>query len=208
MNTKNYSKIYRIIHWAIAISFMLLLFTIFLRLTWLNKNNVAEIIQNYLKTTDQTLSDEQAITLAKKIRNPMWEWHIYIGYVLVGLFCIRFALPVFGSMKFQNPFEKGLTTKEKFQKWSYLVLYACVAISLTTGLFIEFGPKDWKEPMEEIHVLSLYYLIPYIVIHLAGVLMAEFTNQKGIISSVVGGTKSEKKKADLQQVKHARIIKK
>ncbi|MGB3947197.1 MAG: hypothetical protein WBM13_04385 [Bacteroidia bacterium] len=73
MNTKNYPKIYRILHWAIAISFLLLLFTIFLRLTWLNKNNVAEIIQNYLKTTDQTLSDEQAIILAKKIRNPMWS---------------------------------------------------------------------------------------------------------------------------------------
>ena len=196
MNTKNYPKIYRILQWAIAISFLLLLFTIFLRLTWLNKNNVAEIIQNYLKTTDQTLSDEQAITLAKKIRNPMWEWHIYIGYVLVGLFSIRFALPMFGSMKFQNPFEKGLTTKEKFQKWSYLVFYVCVAISLITGLFIEFCPKDWSEPIEEIHVLSLYYLIPYIVIHLAGVLMAEFTNQKGIVSSIVSGGKDEKDNTD------------
>ncbi|PIV48953.1 MAG: cytochrome B, partial [Flavobacteriaceae bacterium CG02_land_8_20_14_3_00_34_13] len=46
-------KIYRIIHWAIAISFLLLLITIFLRLTWLNKFNVAAIIQEYLNDTDQ-----------------------------------------------------------------------------------------------------------------------------------------------------------
>ena len=52
MENLKYSKIYRIIHWAIAVSFLLLLVTIFLRLTWMNKNNVAAIIQDYLSGTD------------------------------------------------------------------------------------------------------------------------------------------------------------
>ena len=56
MENKNYSKVYRIIHWAIAISFILLLITIFLRLTWMNKHNVAEIIGNYLSESDQFLT--------------------------------------------------------------------------------------------------------------------------------------------------------
>ena len=98
MEQTNYSKVYRIIHWTIAISFTLLLLTIFLRLTWLNKFNVAAIIQDYLSGTDQTLSQEQLIVLAKKIRQPMWDWHIYIGYVLVGLFSIRIILPTLGQM--------------------------------------------------------------------------------------------------------------
>lgn len=192
MEKTNYSKIYRILHWAIAISFILLLITIFLRLTWMNKFNVAEIIKDYLSTTNQVLTEDQLIDLAKKIRKPMWNWHIYIGYALVGLFSIRFLLPAFGEMKFQNPLSKELTTKMKFQKWTYIVFYICVVISLVTGLIIELGPKEFKKPMESIHVLSIYYLLAFIIIHIGGVLIAEFTDQKGIISRIVSGEKNKK----------------
>lgn len=191
MEKPKYSKVNRLIHWMIAISFLLLLITIFLRLTWMNKYNMAAIIQDYLSGTDQVLSQDQLIALAKKIRQPMWDWHIYIGYVLVGLFSIRFILPAFGYMSFQNPFSKNLTVKMKFQRWVYLIFYACVIVSLITGLLIVLGPKELKKPMEEIHVLGVYYLIAYIVIHLAGVLIAEFTEEKGIISRIVSGSKSK-----------------
>ncbi len=190
-NTK-YSKVYRIIHWTIAVSFLLLLITIFLRLTWMNKYNVAAIIQDYLSGTGQILSQEQLIELAKKIRQPMWNWHIYIGYILVGLFSIRLILPAFGHMKIQNPLDKTLSTKIKFQKWTYIIFYLCVIVSLVTGLIIELGPKEFKKPMEEIHVLGIYYLIAFIGIHLTGVLIAEFTDQKGIISRIVSGSKKDK----------------
>ncbi|MEQ9169548.1 MAG: cytochrome b/b6 domain-containing protein, partial [Marinoscillum sp.] len=164
MKSSKYSTTYRIIHWAIAISFLLLLITIFLRLTWMNKDNMAGIIQDYLSSnTDLTLNQEQLIVLAKRIREPMWNWHVYIGYVLVGLFVFRFAVPFLGQMKIQNPLSSILSTKEKFQMWTYIIFYACVIVSLTTGLIIELGPKEFKKSMEEIHVLSIYYLVPFIV---------------------------------------------
>ena len=121
MKSENYSSIYRSIHWAIAISMILITVTFFLRLTWLNKNHVAGIISNYMVTTGQSLTQDQMILLAKKIRKPMWEWHIYLGYVLTGLFSIRFFLPFFGEMKFKNPFAKQLDLKEKFKNWIYLI---------------------------------------------------------------------------------------
>lgn len=186
-----YSKIYRMLHWSIAISFTLTLITIFLRLTWMNKFNMAEIIGNYLSKNDVTLSQDQLIVLAKQIRQPMWDWHIYLGYVLTGLFLIRFTLPFFGEMKFQNPLDKNTTTKEKLQKWIYIIFYICVVISLITGLIIKFGPKEFKKSMESIHELSIYYLVAFIVLHLAAVLYAEFTNDKGIISRIVSGGKKK-----------------
>lgn len=158
----------------------------------MNKNNVAEIIQNYLNTTDQSLTQDQLIALAKKIRQPMWDWHIYLGYVLTGLFGIRFFLPFFGEMKFQNPFSKELIFKEKFQNWIYLIFYVCVVISLATGLLIKFGPSEIKKSMEEIHLLSIYYLIAFLIFHIGGVLWAEFTMNKGIISRIVSGRKNLK----------------
>ncbi|MBL0310620.1 MAG: cytochrome b/b6 domain-containing protein [Bacteroidetes bacterium] len=186
--TTKYSTVYRIVHWAIAISFLLLLNTIFLRLTWLNKNNMADIMQEYLKGAGQSLSQDQVIAMAKKIREPMWNWHIYIGYILVGLLSIRFALPFFGEMEFQNPLVMGISTKIKFQRWIYIILYACIVISLVTGLLIKFGPKSLREPMEEIHALGIYYIVPFIIIHLAGILIAEFTDQKGIVSRIISGS--------------------
>lgn len=178
-------------HAAIGITFLLLLLTIFLRLTWMNKYNVAAIIQGYLSGTDLVLSQDQTIVLAKKIRQPMWQWHIYLGYILTGLFALRFALPIFGHMKFQIPFGGSQTTKQKFQKWTYILLYVCVVVSLITGLLIVWGPTTWKKPIEAIHVLGLYYLIGFIILHWGGVLIAEFTDQKGIVSRILSGSKEE-----------------
>ena len=173
-----------------------LLLTIFLRLTWMNKENVADIIQTYLAGTDQSLSRDELIVLAKQIRKPMWDWHIYTGYVLSGLFALRFALPFFGSMKFASPFKKHLSVKVRFQYWVYLIFYACIVVSLATGLSIEFGPKNMKKTMESIHVLSIYYFVPFLVIHLGGVLIAEFTSHPGIISRVISGKKRADRKVD------------
>ncbi|MFA7107259.1 MAG: cytochrome b/b6 domain-containing protein [Candidatus Izemoplasmatales bacterium] len=192
MENSKYSKIYRIIHFAMASLFMLLILTIFLKFTWLNKSNVAAIIQNYLGDYHLTLSQEQLYVLAKQIRQPMWNWHIYIGYVLVGLFAIRFSLPLFGKMKFQNPFDKSLTKKLRFQKLLYIVFYICIIISLITGVLMELGPIEYNELVKGIHALSIYYLIPFVVIHIAGVIMGEFTDQKGIISRIVNGTEEKK----------------
>lgn len=153
----------------------------------MNKVNMADIIEKFLSEKDVNLSRDELIVLAKKIRAPMWQWHIYIGYVLVGLIALRFLLPAFGEMKIQNPLKKQLTVKEKIQRWTYILFYIGAIISLVTGLIIELGPKEYKKSMEAIHVLSLYYLIPYLVIHLSSVLIAEFTNHKGIISRIISG---------------------
>jgi hypothetical protein len=60
-------------------------------MTWMNKNNVSDILQSQLVEKGVVLTEEGTNLDAKKIRKPMWQWHSYIGYVLVGLFSIRFA---------------------------------------------------------------------------------------------------------------------
>jgi cytochrome b561 len=188
---KTYSSLYRALHWAMAIAMFLILGTIFLRLTWLNKFNVSQIIQEYLSTTQQSLTEEESILLAKKIRQPMWDWHIYLGYALVGIFSLRFLLALFGVLPIQYPWTKGLQTKERFQNIVYIVFYIFITVSLVTGMLIKFGPKTWKHNLEEIHELSIYYLVVYLILHLGGVLMAEFTDKKGIISNIISGKKEE-----------------
>ena len=187
---KIYSKTYRIMHWSIAIAMLLLLITIFLRATWLNKYNVAEIVESFLNKEETIIAHDQAIKLAKNIRKPMWNWHIYLGYLLTGLFALRFALPLFDEMKFQNPFDKNATLKDKFKAWTYALFYICITASLSTGLLIVFGPKSIHHLVEDIHKLSIYYFITYIVLHYAGILLAEFKDEKGIISRIISGNKN------------------
>ncbi|MDO9594193.1 MAG: cytochrome b/b6 domain-containing protein, partial [Lutibacter sp.] len=69
--------------------------------------------------------------------------------------------------------------------------YGCVVISLSTGLLIKFGPSTIKVLMQDIHVLSIYYLGGFIILHIGGVLWSEFTSQKGIISKIVSGNKKD-----------------
>jgi cytochrome b561 len=191
MIKRHYSLIYRIIHWSIAICFILLLITIFLRLNWMNKEHVARIIRNYMDATGHELSQEESIVLAKQIRKPMWDWHVYTGYLLTGLYALRMMLPLFGKMKFSSPFSKTISRGEKFTYAVYLVFYACVAVSLVTGLLIEFGPKHIKAATESVHKLSVYYLIAFMILHLGGVFIAEFGRHKGIISAIISGNKKE-----------------
>lgn len=188
MENRTYNFIYRIMHWLIAFSFLFLLLTIFLRLGWMNRVHIANIIKEYLASSgNQPLSEDQLITLAKQIRKPMWDWHIYIGYVLTGLYTLRLILPFFGEMKIANPLKKELSIKDKFRFGTYLLFYLCVAVSLITGLIVVHGPKELKEPIEEIHILSIYYLLAFITLHFSGVLLAEFNGQKGIISKIISG---------------------
>jgi cytochrome b561 len=185
---RDYSKIFRLMHWLIAITFVLLLFTIFLRMTWLNKDNVGLIIENFLLEKNISLSHDEVIALAKKIRKPMWEWHIYFGYALTGLYLLRITLGLTKKMVFTNPTNSSFSIKEKFQYFVYIIFYVLSAVSLVTGLLIVHGPKELKPQLEEVHELSIYYLLAFMCIHIGGVLFAEITTSPGIVSKIIRGS--------------------
>ncbi len=187
MNTRKYSPVFRIMHWLIAICMILLLVTVFLRLGWMNRDHVAAILNGELGKLNVAISNDEAVRIAKQIRKPMWNWHIYLGYALLGLYAIRMMLPFLGQMKFNNPFAEGATGVDRFKAWVYIAFYLLLGISLVTGLLIEIGPASYKKDLEAVHKLSLYYVIPFIVIHFAGILRAEFGKGKGIISRSISG---------------------
>jgi cytochrome b561 len=190
MEPRKYTLVFRIMHWSIALTMLFMLLTIFLRLGWMNKFQIAEITGPYLLEQGVELSDDQLILLAKKIRKPMWDWHIWSGYLLMGLYVIRMSLPFFGVMKFMRPNHKQATGKEHFEAWTYIVFYALVGVSLVTGFLIVNGPKEYKGDLEGVHELSIYYFMAFIVLHFGGILMAEFGAKKGIISRIVSGERA------------------
>ena len=187
MKDKRFNLASRLIHWAIAFTFLYLLLTVLLRMGWMNKNNMGEIMQNGLAEKGMPIDDDTAATVAKQVRRPMWGTHIIAGYVLVGLYIIRMIIFAVQGVTIGSPFKKDTTTYQRFRSWVYLLFYVFVAVSLITGLLIEFGPGSIHEPSEEIHKLSLYYMVGFIALHLVGVVIADGGKERGIISKMVSG---------------------
>ena len=177
----------RLIHWAIAFTFLYILLTVLLRLGWMNKGSMGTIIQEGLYKDGITLDKDAAGTLAKKVRRPMWETHTMAGYVLVGLYVVRMIINIVQGCGFDNPLKAGLSGYKKFKSWVYVVFYIFLAGSLITGLLIEFGPESIHEISEEIHKLSLYYMTTFIAVHLVGVVIADGGKERGIISKIISG---------------------
>ncbi len=181
---KNYTAFDRLLHWALAFTFLFMMLTVFLRLTWMEKNNVAEIITNSLAAINIDISYDQAVKVAKNIRKPMFDWHITIGYFVTGIFVLRLLFYVFNKGNF-NP----KTGSEFFQLWVYRIFYILLGITLITGLLLKFGPESIEHDAETVHKLTLYYAIVFMFLHFAGLILAENTRKKGIISKMVGGSR-------------------
>lgn len=181
---KSYTMADRILHWSLALTILFMLLTVFLRLNWMEKNHVAAILIDSLSSIDISITLDQAILIAKKIRKPMFDWHVTIGYVVTGIFVLRMIFHLKNKKHFN-----AVTKKEKFQLWVYRIFYALLGATLITGLIIEFGPKSIKKTVESIHELTLYYMIGFLILHFTGILLAEIGSKKGIVSKMIGGDK-------------------
>lgn len=182
-----FSLKHRLLHWLIAFTILFLMLTVFLRLTWLEKNNVAAILQENLKALNISLNHDDAIKIAKKIRKPMWDWHIYSGYFLIGLYILRLTNLYFSGIVFPNPFHRASNIRQKIQGWTYIIFYFLMGISLITGFLIVNGSPEYKDFLESIHIQSIYYVVLFIIMHMAGLLISEFSNEKGIVAKMIYG---------------------
>jgi cytochrome b561 len=189
-----YSLANRILHWLIAFTFLLILFTVFLRTGWMNKNEIASIVTTKLAEKNVSISKEDAIIIGRAVRKPMWDIHIYAGYLLIGLYLLRMLVIWIEAPIFRNPMSKGSSRKEKLKLWIYIVFYICLGISLLTGAILELVPKTYSLPLHDtakfIHLQSLYYALAFITIHLLGVVIAELSTEPGIISKMIHGRRS------------------
>jgi len=189
MREKRFNLASRLLHWAIAFTFLYILLTVLLRMGWMNKGSMGTIIQDNLAEKSIEINSDDAATIAKKVRRPMWETHIIAGYVMVGLFVVRIILTWVQGLGFANPLKKGVSQYDKFKSWVYIVFYLFLGAALFTGMMKELGPESTEHIMEEIHVLSLYFAIPFIVLHTFGVLIADAGKERGIISKIISGDK-------------------
>jgi len=113
-----YSISLKIWHWLNAISVSVLILTYTLRITFLEKHQTASIMIEKLSQLGISLDEKNAIIIAKAIRAPMWDFHIYFGYIFTALFCWRIVLFFISKVKHND-----ITLHDKAISLLYKIIY-------------------------------------------------------------------------------------
>jgi cytochrome b561 len=187
---------FRVWHWLHAVVILGLLGTVFLRKTFLSWRTNSELIVQKMSEFDISVTIEQAKILAKSIRAPMWEWHIILGYALVGLVIWRVVLffTQSGKENYQN-FSKNSLHK-KMVTLGYIGIYGIILFMSITGLLIHFYDilgftKEIAHDIKEIHELVFNAILIFVPLHIIGVIIAENQDEAGIISDMIYGGKGK-----------------
>lgn len=199
---------FRLWHWLNALVIFGLLGTVALRKTLLSWRTNSVVIQNKLQETGTIITPELAKDIAVTLRNPLWDWHVYLGYSLVVLFLMRVIVAIWVDKKglgveaIQSV--QGLKNLPSAQmkeglyhtaiKINYAIFYLATLIMIITGLLINFKlelnlSKALSELFKEVHEFTMWYFVLFVVAHILGVIIAEQNAEPGIVSRMINGRK-------------------
>lgn len=184
--------VFRIWHWLNFVAISGLLGTFFLRKTFLNYRTNREIIREKISAAGQKISSELAESVAKAIRDPMWEWHILFGYTLA--FLMIFRLIVFFLKIKSGSAHRYAPAEKKIMKLSYAGFYICASFMSVTGLLMVFKAqwgisKNVISVAKDSHEIVMWAVLLFVILHLSGVLFSEFREKtRGLISRMISGT--------------------
>lgn len=179
---RQFSVSFRLWHWLNAIVMVGIFITVLLRESVMDKHSVGTIIQTKLGELGTAITEEQAIMIAKAIRAPMWDWHIYLGIAMSLLLVWRLAMVI------KNGF--GFDDNPRMQKIYHLyrVVYAVLAAMSISGLmlYLEFA-EAMEESIESLHSVLGWGIFAFIALHVVGVVLAERSDQPGLVSRMISG---------------------
>jgi len=192
---KKWSVPFRLWHWLHAGVILALLGTVFLRKTFLSWRANSEIVIHKLLDFGIDITAEQAKILAKAIRAPMWEWHILLGYALALLFVWRLALFFTPSGQHSYTGFGSLSLHHKVVKAGYLLLYTVIAFMVLSGLIIHFYDsiglsKETAHDIKELHEAAYLFILIFVPLHIAGVVIADISDEPCIVSDMINGGES------------------
>ncbi len=200
-----YSAKFRFWHWANAIVISGSLITMFINLTVLKPRKAAPSVLAEVQKSNTSFTLDQARTAVGSLEDKVWEWHVYFGFALAALLIFRIIAEFFeiADNRFINLFKQAWlqfkqrqnhpnATHDFIVKVIYLIFYILLFIMVSTGLTLVFGSNlqlsnTLLHSVKEMHGFCMYLIVAYIIVHIAGVLLAERKDNKGIVSNMING---------------------
>ena len=205
LHLKKYSAPLRLWHWLSAIVISGSLLTVLANSTITNGRSNSGIIQKSLSEKNISVSSDQARGAAHEISDKVWALHTYFGYTLAALFVFRLILELFQRAdqklirNIKAAYKQHMVLRKDREiarhklvvKSLYFTFYTLLMIMAITGMCLAF--EDDIEALKKIHAIReihgfcMYLIIAFIVVHLAGVFLAERKDNKGIVSDMING---------------------
>jgi len=198
-------------HWLSAIAIAGSLLTVLINSTVLSGGTGVSTVKSSLGSHHVIISDDQARSVVHDLRDNVWSWHTWIGFVLVALLLFRLIVEITQPSgqklikKIINAWQRydmirqdTISPKHEFWvKTLYALFYVLLFITAITGLDLAFE-DDFKylrkfHFLKEVHAFNMYLILLFIIVHIGGVFLAERgKTDKGIVSDMInGGENSE-----------------
>jgi Ni/Fe-hydrogenase 1 B-type cytochrome subunit len=203
---KKYSRSLRLWHWANTIVITGSLITVLINSTVLNEGSNAGFIKDELQKSGATVGANQTRPLAGALADKVWSVHIYFGYCVATLLLFRLILEFFQLAdqkllrKIKTTYHDYFVIKKKRKlarhefvvKLTYAAFYLLLLIMVVTGLTLAFKgqlpfAKATIHNVKSVHGFCMYLVLAFIVVHLAGVFLAERAESPGIVSDMING---------------------
>jgi len=198
-------------HWTNAIVISGSLITVLINSTIMSSRPVAALIKDELQKAGASITAGQAHSAAHALSDRVWDIHVYFGYALAALLLFRLVLEYFQlagqkfTLKIKTAYAQFKTTKanreatrhELTVKTIYRLFYTLLIIMVITGLFLAFEDalvayKSIRHSVKEVHGFCMYLVLAFIVVHLAGVFLAERkAKSAGVVSDMINGGKNQ-----------------
>jgi Ni/Fe-hydrogenase 1 B-type cytochrome subunit len=203
---KSYSSSLRLWHWMNTIVISGSLITVLINSTITDDRTTSDLMKSELQKSGANITAEQARDVAHALSDSVWGVHIYFGYALTALLLFRLILEFFQITdqkfirKLKQAYRQYNTIKnnrktvrnELTVKAIYALFYVVVIIMVVTGLFLAFEDalaayKSIRHSVKEVHGFCMYIVLIFIIVHIAGVYLAERKDGKGLVSDMING---------------------
>lgn len=203
----------RLWHWTNSVVILGLLGTVLIRKTFLSWRTNSVLIEEKMKAAGTPITPEFAKEIAVAIRDPLWDWHIYLGFVLGALLLVRILIAVLVEKKCPGMTAlksaigiKSVPSDKRYGalhftavKIGYAVFYVVTIFMVLTGLLLNFKTgiglsKDLVGITKEIHELLMWFFVFFVGGHIIGIVIAENRTNQGLVSDMIHGGDAELKR--------------
>jgi len=168
------------------------------------KGNIP-MVQEQIQHKGGVVTPEQARAVAHEYSDKLWMLHKYVGFGLCFLFLVRVIIEagyskekklsgkIKKAVQFQGQNQTQMGDRQHYLlvKWGYVVFYALFLIMALTGLGLAFEDVPFfrsnHKVITSLHSFVQYLVYFYILSHIVGVIRADVTDNKGIVSSMING---------------------
>lgn len=204
--TRKYSLSIRLWHWLNLLIISGSLITVLINSTLMDRKATSTVIAEQAVKGGANISADTANQIAHELEDSVWNVHAYIGFVLVALLLWRviyeivsptsqslFRKVIVARLALKNGGEEArLARHELAVKLLYFAFYLVLMLMGITGITLyfkhDFGlDRSLSHSIQEFHGFCMYLVILFIVVHVAGVILAERKQSPGIVSDMING---------------------